>query len=53
MIAIIRITAEKDTHQQPTYIYLFINHLGYASTDYAPSDMNASVGSRLCFIPES
>jgi hypothetical protein len=30
MIAIIRITAEKDTHQQPTYIYLFINHLSFA-----------------------
>jgi hypothetical protein len=28
--ASMRITAEKDTHQQPTYIYLFINHLGFA-----------------------
>jgi hypothetical protein len=29
-IAISRMTAEKDTHQQPTYIYLFINHLSFA-----------------------
>ena len=26
---------------------------GYASTDYAPSSTTATVGSRLCFIPES
>jgi len=29
-IAIKRMTAEKDTHQQPTYIYLFINYLSFA-----------------------
>lgn len=26
---------------------------GYAHTDYAPSNTDAHVGSRLCFIPES